>query len=109
MVVEPLRGADGTFGEGVAAGGGMVEFDELAVVVEADCMASDDVAAAQRHHGDLALRAFTDIAVAPADADVIELHVAAPRRRFGQGQCRTARCVFFVAVVHLDDLDIEIL
>ena len=61
---QPLGGADGAAGEGVAAVGAVDEFEALADAAEDHGMFADDVAGADRQQGDFFFAARTDQAFA---------------------------------------------
>ena len=69
---------------------------------------ADHRAAAQRREADVAALARAGMAVADPDRMVGEVDAAAFRRRLAEQQRRARRRVDLVAVVHLEDLDVEI-
>ena len=71
-------------------------------------MLADDRAAAQRREADVAALARAGMAVADADRMRGEIDAAPLRRRLAEQQRRARRRVDLVAVVHFEDLDVEI-
>ena len=69
---------------------------------------ADHRAAAQRREADVAALARAGMAVADADRVLGEVDAAALRRGAAEEQRRARRRIDLVAVMHLDDLDVEI-
>src|SRR5690242_5934317 len=86
----------------------MGELDPLARTGEDHPMLADDVAAAQRREADIALPSWTNVTVARAYALVPKRHVPASRGGGTEHERRARRRVTLVAVVHLQDLDVEL-
>jgi hypothetical protein len=75
LLGEPLGGAQGAVGEGLAAVGAVDEFETLADAAENDRMIADDVASANREQRDFLLGALPDDPFAAVDADLIQVAV----------------------------------
>ena len=71
-------------------------------------MLADDAAAAQGGKADVAAPALAGVAVAHAHARVVEIDAAAVGGGLAQHQRRARGGVDLVAVVHLEDLDVEV-
>src|SRR3974390_3345588 len=69
---------------------------------------ADHVAAAQDGEADIALAAWADIAIADADAVVLQRNATACRGGFAEQERGAGGCVALVAVVQLKDLDVEL-
>ena len=77
MAARPKCRADRALGKNPTVGGNMDELDALAGAGENHPVLADHVAAAQRRKADIALAARSDIAVADADAVVLQRDGAA--------------------------------
>src|SRR4029079_6922806 len=85
----------------------MRKLDALAGAGKDHAVLADHVAAAQRGKADIALAPWTDIAVAHLDAALLQRHLAASRRRAAEHERGARGGVALMAVMHLQDLDIE--
>src|SRR5581483_11847463 len=85
----------------------MRELDALARAGEDDRVLADDVAAAQRREADRARRPLAGDAFARVDRVIGEAHAGARGGRLAELERRARRRVDLVAVMHLDDLDVE--
>src|SRR4029078_2878601 len=86
----------------------MGELDTLARNGEDHPMLADDVAAAQRGKADIALPSWTDVTVARAYALSPKRHVPAARGGGTEHERGARTRVTLMAVVHLQDLDVEL-
>src|SRR5262249_4932616 len=114
--VEPWRAATrpqcrthGAAGEDHPVLGPMVELDALSRPREDHCVIAHPRAAAQRGKADIAGATRAGMAVAAALGALIEIDPAALRRRAAEHQRRARRRIDLLVVMHLEDLDVEIL
>src|SRR5690348_4620933 len=106
---QPLRRRDRAAREHAPAGCAMRQLDHLAIGRKDGAMLAGIVAAAQRREADIAAPARPRDAVAYALAFRGEIDTAARGRRLAERQRRARRRVDFVAMMHLENLDIVIL
>ena len=86
----------------------MRQFNPLAGVRKNDRVVAHDIAAANGMDADFRRRAFADDAGATMPRGFFQLQFAHVRQNFRERFCRAAGRVFFQAMMHLDDFQIEI-
>lgn len=108
LLGEPGGGAEGAVSEGMAVGGFVSELDSFSVSGEDDGVVSDDVAAAQGVDTDFGGGAFADEALAAVAEGGMRVKVAGGGEDLGEFCGGSAGGVFFEAVVHFDNFDVEV-
>src|SRR5690606_18104544 len=106
--MRPKRRLDGSTGEDGAVLREMREDDALPETGKDDGVLAHDRAAAKRGKADRAFPAGAGMTVAHPNAFLRKIHATAFRSGFAQEQCRSRWCIHLVAMMHLNDLDVEI-
>ena len=106
--VSPEGGAESPIGKGFAVGSFVGEFDAFAWGGEDYGVIADDIATADGVEADFVWGAFADDAVASVADIFLVLEVADIGQDFGEFFGGTAGGIFFEAVMHFDDFEVEI-
>ena len=108
LAVAPQGGLDGAARKNTAIGGAMGELDQLAVGGKDHGVLANDAAAAQGSKADVAAPALAGVTIADPHAGIVQLDAAALGGRLAQHQGRSGRRVDLVAMMHLENLDVEV-
>ena len=103
----PFSSAEGASGEGVATGSFVGEFDTFADGGIDHGVIADDIAAADGVHPDFVRSAFSDDAESAVADIVVVLEFANFGEDFCEPFCGAGGGVFFEAVMHFDDFEVE--
>lgn len=106
-ILQKFSGTQRTFGEGVAAGSLVGEFDPFTAGNEDHGVVTDHVAAAEGVHTDFSGGAFADFSGSAVADGFIVIPVACFADHFAQPDSGTAGGVDLLVMVHFDDFDVE--
>lgn len=106
--MSPEGGAESPIGKGFAVGSFVGEFDAFAWGGEDHRVIADDIATADGVEADFVGGAFADHAVASVADILLVLEVADIGQDFREFFGGTAGGIFFEAVMHFDDFEVEI-
>lgn len=103
---QPEGGADGAGCENPAVEGVVGEGDLLGAGGEDGAVAAGDLAAAQGSKSDIAIPARAGMAVAAADHDISQRHIAPGGNGVAKAERGAGRGVYFLAVMHFQNFGI---